>query len=647
VSLLKRVKKANRKRSRLKELLILSCRILLIAFLVFAFARPYIPTGITENQTARNIVGIYIDNSYSMNAEGAEGRALESAKQKAYAIVNGSRPDTRFLLLNNNLDDSQNRFFSHSEIISLISDTEISHNWVDLSTVQLRFISLMEDFLFDTNRFVYMISDFQKYSSDFENFRNDSLIAYHFLPIPVNEVANLYIDTCWFESPTHHLGQAEILNVKIVNNSVEDYYQVPVNLLVNDTLKALASADIGASEEVVLSMEYTNHSTGLQFGKVEITDYPIIYDNTLYFAYNVKNAIDVLLINQNINALSRNMSAMFSGDDYVNFNVSRWDRLQISSLDKYSVVFINEMENISTGLIIELEKYVETGGNLVFVPGTGVLTETYNTLLEAIGSPLFSEPDTTEIPLSEVPYNHSLYSNVFSDQTQNVEMPLINYRYRILGGAANSGSRVLSFADQTNALTLNNHGNGKVFSFSFPVSNPKNSFIDHLLFFPTFYNIVLQSANTQQIYYETGRNRSFELTVPGRSQSANFTLRHEQSGSEFMPSIINQRGNSIRMAIDNSYKAGYYKLMSDFTTEKGIAFNYQLKESDFEYYSGNEVIRMVQAAGVIMANLITVSSNQLQSEIEDIDKGKEFWRLFVILGLFFLAVEAAIIRLWP
>ncbi len=644
VNLLKQVKKATRKRSRIKELLILASRILLISALVFAFSKPYIPSSNQDlqHQQANNVVGIYIDNSYSMNADGPEGRAIESAREKAYAIVNGSRPDTRFVLLNNRLDEQQNRFYTSSEMMRLIGETDVSHNWTNMSTVQLRFTTLMENFLAETNRSAYFISDFQKYSSDFENFRADTLMGYNFLPVPVNRVANLYLDSCWFESPTHHLNQSEVLSVRIVNSSDVDYYQAPVNFYLNDTLKALTTTDIEAGGEKIVSLQYTNLSPGMQLGRVEISDYPIVYDNTLYLAYNVQLTLKALLIEQQNNATTRYVNAMFSNDEFIQLDVERRDRLQISTLEDYSIIFMNELENISTGLADELNKFVQNGGSLAIIPGYNAGVESYNNLLSMVNGPLFSLADTVEVPLSDIPYNHSLYANVFSDQSQKVELPLVNYRYRFSNVQQYGGGTVLSFADQSLALTLNEHRAGKVYTFAFPLSLGENNFLEHLLFFPTIYNMVFQSANPQQIYYVLGEHQTFDLALTDREEGSSLMFRHEQSGTEIIPTIVNQRGNNVRFALDNTFESGFYTLGG-----YGVAFNYQLKESEFSYYTGNEIVRFAQAAGIENINLITASSDNLRSRIEEIEKGKQLWKFFILLALLFLAIEAAVIRFWP
>lgn len=646
VNLLKIVRKQTQRKSKLKQLLILASRILLITGLVMAFAKPYIPSGKAEMQMANNVIGIYIDNSFSMNAEGTEGKAIESAKQKAFAIVNGSRPDTRFALLTNSLDENQSRFFTKSEMISLISDVKVTHNSTILSTIMLRYSNMMQHFLLKTNKSLYVISDFQKITSDFSEIKADTISNYNFVPVPVNSLSNLYIDSCWFEAPTHHFNQIEQLNVRIVNSSNEDYRQIPVKFYLNDSLKALTSIDFTPGEQKIVPLQYTNTSKGLQLGRVEIADYPIVYDNNIYLAYHVRNSLNALLIQENENRTTKNIKALFANDDYINLDIEQNDRLQISSLANYSTIFINELKTISSGLSEELNRFVKNGGTLVVIPNLLSDMENYNNLLASLNSPSLESLDTISIPIGEVAYQHPLFADVFKDENQKVTLPEIRDRYRFISTQQTAETKILTFADQSKALSLAANGNGKLFVFAFPLSDSKNKFIDHLLFLPTFYNIVLQSSYNQQLYYVIGKDHVFELKLSDRSQSRDFMLKQKQTENEMIPTILQQKGNTLKLSVNGDFEAGFYEIYSENKMVDGLAFNYLLQESDLDYFVGNEILKLAQEAGLEHTNLIEASNTNLITAIEEIDNGKQLWKLFLIAGLCFLLIEAAIIRFW-
>src|SRR5690554_527207 len=83
VNLLKKIKRESRKKSQLKQLLMLLARIFTIVFLVFAFAQPYMPVENETQTESEEVIGIYIDNSFSMNALSEKGQLIELARIKA------------------------------------------------------------------------------------------------------------------------------------------------------------------------------------------------------------------------------------------------------------------------------------------------------------------------------------------------------------------------------------------------------------------------------------------------------------------------------------------------------------------------------------------------------------------------------------
>ena len=100
IELLKEVKLETKSKSRLKHLLILLIRLLLVTLLVIAFAQPYIPVE-DEIQLGDASVGVYIDNSYSMDTKGENGYLLDLAKEQAIRIAESYKATDRFQVITN------------------------------------------------------------------------------------------------------------------------------------------------------------------------------------------------------------------------------------------------------------------------------------------------------------------------------------------------------------------------------------------------------------------------------------------------------------------------------------------------------------------------------------------------------------------
>ncbi len=95
VALLKDISFETKKQSRLKHLIVMILRMLAIVTLVIAFARPSFNEETKALKSEQSITGIYIDNSFSMEAGGRNGRLFDHAVAGAREIIKRSSRDSK------------------------------------------------------------------------------------------------------------------------------------------------------------------------------------------------------------------------------------------------------------------------------------------------------------------------------------------------------------------------------------------------------------------------------------------------------------------------------------------------------------------------------------------------------------------------
>ena len=293
VEFLKEVQQETQSKSQLKHLLILLSRILAIAFLVLAFAQSFIPISNTVKANQNNVVGIYIDNSFSMESVGENGTLLNEAKNKAIEVVNSYRSTDKFILITNSFKAGDQRLLSNEETIDKIEEVTISSSSRNLSTIYSRNRDAINSSEIENKAF-YIFSDFQKSTADFKKIKADTIINTYILPVKSTAINNLYVDSCWFNTPTHLINQNENLNVRIKNNSENDLENIPLKLFINNQNVVPSSFTIKAKGETIVTLNYRNKTSGIQHGRVEITDSPIIMDDIFYFSYNISENIKIL-----------------------------------------------------------------------------------------------------------------------------------------------------------------------------------------------------------------------------------------------------------------------------------------------------------------------------------------------------------------
>ena len=139
VEFLREIKSQTQKSSVLRHLLVLLCRILAILCLVFAFAQPYIPLSNNKKVIQKNnLVSIYVDNSFSMDALSSNGRLIDEAKNKAADICSVYKSSDLFQLLTNDFEGKHQRLVNTDEFKDMLNEVKISSNSRNLSEIVSR-----------------------------------------------------------------------------------------------------------------------------------------------------------------------------------------------------------------------------------------------------------------------------------------------------------------------------------------------------------------------------------------------------------------------------------------------------------------------------------------------------------------------------
>ena len=650
VGFLKNIKKESRKKSRLKQLLMLIARILTIVFLVFAFAQPYIPTGENvQDRSGETIVGVYVDNSFSMNALSEQGQLLERARNKAAEIGQAYPPGTKFRLITNNLAPRNQHLFNKDQFIRQVAEIQTSPNVIPLSVVHNRFG--MQNQLSEENSegTLYYISDFQRSITDPENFEDEAVYNY-FLPLTPNQVNNLYIDSCWVEVPAHGLNQEETIYVKIKNNSNEDYQNLPLKLYLNDSLKSITNFSVQAQNEITASLNYTNVTGGIKPGKIEITDYPFTHDNTWYISYYVEPKLQALAIYSDTPDSQQGLdyiSALFENDEYVDLDQMSIQGLQISRLSEYNTIFLVNPESFSSGLLNELGSAVENGSSVVLFPKIESDFTFNNQFLNKFGAAPVSGLDTTTQEISGIDFDNRFFRDVFKEQEEDALLPAINSHLKFREDIRTSESNLLWFQNGDKALSTFPFGKGKVWVFSFPLNRQNEAFARDILFVPSLYNIVLNSLPDQQISYTIGEDQTYLLPqrINASLESA-IEIEKRNTGDRFIPSV-NITGQGTRLELGGMIEtAGHYLVKNDEETIAAIAFNHNRRESDLRYFETNELKERLIAANVENASVIENVSDNFAEVFEEIQRGKQLWKWSILLALFFILTEVLIARFW-
>lgn len=651
VRFLQPLQQQSRRQSVLRHWLVLLFRMLAIIFLVLAFAKPFLPSSIGTVSEAEGIASIYIDNSFSMEAQGRDGLLIDEAINKARAIKSSHPRSDKFNLLTNEFLGIHHRMVSSDELGNFIDNVKISPAVRELRNVLKRQYDILNSEPI-TNKTVYLISDFQRNVSTFEGFVPDTSIRHFMLPLKPVRYSNISIDTCWFETPAQQPGQVLQLFVTLSNHNNSPVENIPVRLFVNGVQRALASFSMDAGKRSTETLSFTIRETGNHHGYVELSDYPITFDNRLYFSFHVLPMINVLSIfDENPGHYLR---ALFEPDTLFNFTESNFRKLNYAEVHRQQLIILNSLNSISSGLANEIGRFVESGGSLLIIPSDNIDRETYASLMQTLNTVVFDDTDTTRIRMDDLNLLHPLFKNVFEIQAgerntlpPETDLPWVNTRYRLAFPHRKDVQTLISLRNEEPFLVASRYGKGNVYVMSSPLEVQATTFPVHAIFVPTLYRMALLSTPRQNIYNLVGTQESVSIgnLNPGSEQV--FNLSGFEGKLKFIPGHRTVNYNTHLHALDVIKTAGNYYLSSDQDTLLILSFNYDRRESEPDYLSVQELYDIAKNKGITNFAVISESERPFDQVISELIRGKQLWKFFIIAALVFLFAEVIALRFLP
>jgi hypothetical protein len=161
IELLKEIKEDSKKSRTLKNWLILFFRILFITFLVLAFA---FPVDSETKKTSQRITSIYIDNSFSMDAQGLEGNKLNTAKSFADQLIQNLPANSKIHITTNDFLKKNQILYNKKNALDIVSGINPSHFSKSPQLIFNRQANFIKKFKGATKE-LFWVSDFQQLNS--------------------------------------------------------------------------------------------------------------------------------------------------------------------------------------------------------------------------------------------------------------------------------------------------------------------------------------------------------------------------------------------------------------------------------------------------------------------------------------------------
>jgi len=645
VRFLKEIKEETTTRSKLKHLLVLLMRLLAVTFLVLAFAQPFRPSDRSLATGGTKALSIYVDNSFSMESASREGSYLDEAKKRAREIALSGNPSDQYQLLTNDFEARHQRLLGREQFLAWIDEIRISPATRRLSDVIARQMDMLA--ASDArDKAAYCISDFQETQADLLKVRGDTTVRTYLVPVTVQPAGNVYIDSCWFTSPVVQADVPIELNARLVNASDQDVDNVQLKLLVNGVQKSLAGVSLASGASAVSHLTFTVTQPGIKKGELEITDHPIVFDNTWFFSFVLDENRKLASIDGG--TASAALKALFAAEPYFRLTPTPMGRIDYSSLPESQAVFLNELPDIPSGLADELEKYVRGGGTVVVFPDTAFDPGSYNRFLTALDADTFTGLNTNPDKVDRLTTESPLFADVFErrqNPDDNLDLPVALQHFELSAGLRTTREVIMRLQGGSPFMCAYTAGEGTLYVFTVPPDPAFGNFTRHALFVPVVYRIALLSGTNQKLFYRLGDDEP--VTAGGRMAGETvFHLVNRDMGVDVIPEVRPQ-GNQVRVVLHDAVReAGIYDLTLNGEPVSALAFNYDRAESSLHFLSREGIAEAIGRNASAHMQLIEPGAGDLTARLVSLHEGTRYWKICVALALLFLAAEVVLLRFW-
>ena len=651
LAFLKELQKNKIRKIKLKQWILLALRVLIILFLVMAFARPTLQSvKIGGTTSAAKTTAVFIlDDTFSMSVVDQKGSYFNQAKEIINQIISQLQEGDEVGVILVSKPSSEIKLTSNlSDFIKLIDRTDLSYASGDLNSSIVKSAQLISESK-NFNKEIYVLSDFQKNKITKENLNenlsellNSSVKLYTF-NLADKDVFNLSIDDLKINNQIFEKDKPISFSVTITNNSKQDVNSAVVSLFLDNERAAQKSFDIIAGQSTIVEIEATPKAAGFIDVVAEIETDEIEQDNKRFASLFIPDRISVGLFSENQSDLTFvDLALQTAGAE--RYEIERKNIVQLTSqqLNKYQPIIISA-NAISSG-IEQLKNYLQNGGGLILFPSSSPdvlkLNQLYAQLGLGINASLVGAVNSSnlKIKFDKNDFNHPVFQDIFQNEDKKkYESPELNAYYKI----SSTGNQIISLVDGSSFLNEYRMGQGKLFVFN---SAPVLSWSD----FPI--KSIFAPLINKSVAYLSSKDREQNVFLAGEEVNINLkntnTSQIKIIGPDKTEEFINLSDKSGRdyLAYSNTGVAGSYKFFAGDKIVENISINTDPSESKTEYAKDSDFedyLKQISYNGKYVS--IDKESN-ISEKILQARFGSELWRYFLLVAIILALIEMTIAR---
>ena len=516
----------NVRRHKLKRLLLLLMRILMLALLGLAFARPFFaeaPIIAQKTGGKRNAI-VILDTSYSMRYE----EVFENAKKEGIEILDGlDATDAACLILSS--DNARvvaplGSEFSH--VKAALDDAEATYKPTDYLDALQTADEILASIPIGEKQ-IYVIADMQK--RGWENFiETDKLnpdVQIQFIDVHPEQSRNLAITALDVPAVILKEQQASYLVARVHNFSNEAVENLPVRLFIDGNMMHTVQLDIEPDDlaDAAFRIDFQDEAT--HTGWVELPEDALEVDNKRYFTLQSLRSIKVHAVSdkprtqnprQNLRQMTETFfmkTALTAGSDAVPIDFTESSSVpNAATLNRIDVLVLANVAQLSSNDAERVAAYVAAGGGLIVTVGDNIDADVYE---QRLGGEIDLMPCNFVRPvgdafdrqqfrvLATVKYEHPIFAPF--KEPNHGDFGKARF-YRIFQAVPTANATVIaSYDDGSPALFEKPYGNlGRVICFTSTIDRKWNDLPIRAVYLPFLHEAIkylaLKDAETLPDY---------------------------------------------------------------------------------------------------------------------------------------------------
>ena len=647
----------NVRRHKLRRLLLLLMRILMLALLGVAFARPFFAAApvITQKIGGKRNAIVILDTSYSMQYEGV----YRNAKEASIKILDGLDSTDAACLI----------FSSDNARVVAPLGSEFSHLRAAANTAEATYkptdyldaLQTADEILQSIpigQKQIYLIGDMQK--RGWENFiETDKLspdVQIEFVDVGVKQPRNLAITGISVPPVVLNEQQVSHLVARVHNFGDEPVENLPVRLFIDGNVIHTVQLDIEPDDlaDAVFRVDFQNEA--IHTGWVELPEDALVVDNRRYFTLQSLQSIRVHAIRNKSRTLSSYQQvetffmkmAFAAGSDAVPIDFSESTTVpNAQTLARADVLILADVASLSPAEAGRVKAYVAAGGGLIVTVGDNLDTDAYKqhlggetglmpcNFVQAVGDAFDRQQFRV---LATVQYEHPIFAP-FKEPNHGDFGKARFYRY-FQAVATADATVIAAYDDGSPALFEKPYGDlGRVLCFTSTIDRDWNDLPIRAVYLPFLHEsikyLALKDIDTIPDYRI---GDSIELNTETKDGGT----QRNKGIAVFNPNNVETRlepgedNTTASVLYTDTAVPGIYSVHASGAESRYFVVNIDTTESDLASRDIEELTSMLKGAADESTE-DKPTAELIAQYHEDVEKRQDIW-MYLMLAVFALAV---------